>query len=55
MAPVLTGDDLLKMGVPSGSRVGEILRELLAARLDGEVATEEGEKAMVNQIISRES
>ena len=55
VAPVLTGDDLLKMGVPSGSKVGEILRELLVARLDGEVATEEGEKAMVNQIISPES
>ena len=55
VAPVLTGDDLLKMGVPSGSKVGEILRELLVAKLDGEVATEEGEKAMVNQIISPES
>jgi len=55
VAPVLTGDDLLKMGVPSGLKVGEILRELLVAKLDGEVATEEGEKAMVNQIISPES
>ena len=55
VTPTLTGDDLLKMGVPAGSMVGEILRELLTARLDGQIANEEGERSMVNQIISRES
>ena len=53
--PRLTGDDLLTMGVPAGSMVGEILRELLSAKLDGLVGNEEGERALVNQIISRGS
>ena len=55
VTPILTGDDLLNMGVPAGMMVGEVLRELLIARLDGRVANEKGERAMVNQIISRES
>ena len=53
--PRLPGDDLLTMGVPAGLMVGEILRELLSARLDGLVGNEEGERALVNQIISRGS
>ena len=55
VTPMLTGDDLLKMGVTAGSMIGEILRQLLTAKLDGRVANEEGERAMVNQIMSRES
>ena len=42
----LTGDDLIAMGVPEGPRVGELLRELLAARLDGVVTDLEGERSM---------
>ena len=55
VTPRLTGDDLLIMGVPAGSMVGEILQELLSAKLDGLVDNEEGERALVNQIISRRS
>ena len=55
MRPRLTGDDLRTMGVPTGSMIGEILRELLSAKLDGLVGNEEGERALVNQIISRGS
>ncbi len=51
----LTGDDLLAMGVPNGPMIGEILRELLSARLDGSVTNERGERALVNQILSRGS
>ena len=53
--PALTGDDLLAMGLPPGPMVGEALRELTSAKLDGLVSNEEGERALVNQIISRGS
>ena len=55
VSPVLTGDDLLAMGVPPGSNVGEVLRELNSAKLDGLVGGEDEERALVNQIISRGS
>ena len=55
VSPVLTGDDLLAMGVPPGSNVGEVLRELNSAKLDGMVGGEDEERALVNQIISRGS
>jgi len=55
VSPGLTGDDLLAMGVPNGPMVGEILRKLLSAKLDGLVSNEEGERTLVNQIISRGS
>ena len=55
VSPVLTGDDLLAMGVPPGSNVGEVLRELNSAKLDGLVGGENEERALVNQIISRGS
>ncbi len=50
--PILTGDDLLAMGVPTGPKVGQVLRELITAKQDGLVGTEEEERALVNQIIS---
>ncbi len=43
----LTGNDLTKMGVTAGKPVGEVLDQLLTARLDGEVATRKDEVAMV--------
>lgn len=45
----LTGDDLLAMGVPQGPHVGELLRELLAARLDGVVTDLEGERSLASK------
>lgn len=42
---VLNGDDLLALGVPQGPPVGAILGELLAARVDGVVATRADEAA----------
>ena len=53
--PELTGDHLLAMGVPPGVKIGEVLRELNSAILDGLVGGEESERALVNQIISRGS
>ena len=55
VTPALTGGDLLAMGVTPGPMVGLTLRELTTAKLDGLVGGEEGERALVNQIISRGS
>ena len=55
IATALTGDDMLAMGVPAGSLVGQVLRELNAAKQDGLVRNEEEERALVKQIISRGS
>ncbi len=45
--PLLTGDDLLALNVPQGPQVGELLKELLYARLDGFVLTREAEERFV--------
>ena len=44
---VLNGDDLLAMGVPEGPKIGHLLEELLAARLDGLLVTREDEEQLV--------
>lgn len=44
---ILKGADLKKLGAEQGPVMGEILRELLRKRLDGEVATREDEEAFV--------
>jgi len=46
--PVLTGNDLLKMGIPPGPKIKEILDRLHEARLDGKVASKQGEIDLVN-------
>jgi tRNA nucleotidyltransferase (CCA-adding enzyme) len=45
--PSLTGTDLLALGVPQGEGLGETLRELRAARLDGRISTRDEEVALV--------
>ena len=45
--PMLNGDDLLALGVPQGPRIGELLCDLLAARLDGQVKTRQDEIDLV--------
>ena len=52
IVPALTGDDLLAMGVPPGPRIGELLRKLHSAKLDGLAGSEEDERALVRQMIS---
>ncbi len=37
------GKDLLRMGLEPGPRIGKLLEELLDARLDGEIQSEDGE------------
>jgi len=46
----LTGSDLVALGVPEGPRVGKILAELLDARLDGKVSSEEGERGLAERL-----
>ena len=50
--PSLDGSALLAMGVPQGPRVGELLRELLRARLDGNAASRADEEALVRRRLS---
>lgn len=47
----LDGDDLLAMGVPQGPRVGELLNQILVARLDGLAITKEDETILVNRLL----
>lgn len=54
LSPKLDGRDLLALGVPSGPLVGQILRELRDATLDGRVSTEEGERRLVQESLARE-
>ena len=49
----LSGGDIVAMGVPEGPRVGEVLRELLNARLDGVVESEEEERELAARRIGR--
>ena len=44
---ILTGNDLIKMGINPGPRIKEILDKLLDARLDGRVKTREDEEGLV--------
>ena len=41
--PVLSGDDVIALGVEPGPLIGQLLAELLRARLDGEVESREDE------------
>lgn len=43
----LSGAHLVSLGIPEGPKIGDILRDLLVARLDGEIASLEDEKEFV--------
>ncbi len=49
VAPLLRGNDLLQLGVPAGPAVGEALRTLRKARLDGETHSREDEERLALQ------
>lgn len=49
--PHTTGDDLKKRGLEPGPRFGEILRQLRAAWLDGEVKAEKEEKLLLDGLV----
>ena len=50
--PLLDGNDLIEMGIPTGPRIKEMLNKLLDARLDGEVETREDEEGVVRRLIN---
>jgi tRNA nucleotidyltransferase (CCA-adding enzyme) len=51
----LNGNDLLDMGLKAGPQIGELLDRLLAARLNGEIHDEEGERELLKKLIETES
>ena len=53
-SPVTTGHDLRRMGFEPGPKIGEILKRLRAARIDGEVRTEQEEAALLERIRQEE-
>ncbi|MBN2644141.1 MAG: CBS domain-containing protein [Desulfuromonadaceae bacterium] len=48
--PLLSGKDLLKMGCCPGPKLGYLLRQLRAARLDGLIQTRDDEIALVDRL-----
>jgi tRNA nucleotidyltransferase (CCA-adding enzyme) len=52
--PILRGDDIVELGVPRGPEVANVLADLRAARLDGEVTTREDEVSFVDAYLARE-
>ena len=50
-SPELDGRDLLALGVPEGPLMGEILKELRNAKLDGGIRTVEDERRVVREIL----
>ena len=51
MKPRLSGHDLHAMGLTPGPRVRQVLTHLLEARLNGEVTTAAGERALAQQLL----
>lgn len=47
--PFLDGDEIVSMGIPKGPLVGQILRELRNARIDGKITTRDEEIRFVEQ------
>jgi tRNA nucleotidyltransferase (CCA-adding enzyme) len=51
--PTVTGRDLKAMGLRPGPRYGEILDELLYARLDGRIGNDQEERAYLEQLVDQ--
>jgi tRNA nucleotidyltransferase (CCA-adding enzyme) len=51
--PLLSGDELVKLGVPRGPQVARCLGRLRDRRLDGAVSTRAGEQALVERWVRR--
>jgi hypothetical protein len=51
--PLLTGDDLLALGVPRGKRIGELLHELRDQQLAEELKTADEAKAWVKKVMAQ--
>ena len=51
VVPGMSGDDVIDLGCPPGPEVGAVLERLRAARLDGEVESNEAERALALELI----
>ncbi len=51
VSPALSGEDLKRLGVPSGPQIKEILQLLREARLDGRVGSRTDEEKMVRGLV----
>jgi tRNA nucleotidyltransferase (CCA-adding enzyme) len=51
LKPSISGEDLLRMGVKEGPRVGEILSQLHTAKLDGDLKSSSDEREYVRKLI----
>jgi len=49
--PALSGDDLQAMGISPGRKLGQVLRALHDAKLDGKVQTREQEEDLVRELL----
>ena len=52
MRTSLKGDDLIALGVPEGPLIGNLLEGLLAAKIDGLLATRDDEERFVSRRLS---
>ena len=52
--PILTGNDLQRMGIAPGPQMKEILQRLHEARLDGKVTSKQDERKLVERWLARE-
>ena len=50
--PALRGQDVIALGIPQGPRVGEALRRLQIARLNGEVRSRAQEERFVKELVA---
>ncbi|HEX7588977.1 MAG TPA: CBS domain-containing protein [Anaerolineae bacterium] len=55
IAPELTGNDLKRMGIPTGPAYRKILARLRDARLDGEITTRAGEEKLVRSQLAEQT
>jgi len=53
LSPELNGRDLLALGVPEGTVIGKILKELRNAKLDGRISTVEDERRMAKDFLAQ--
>lgn len=48
---ILTGKDLVKLGIPEGPQIGAVLEKLLLAKMDEQITTREEEVAFTRELV----